>query len=184
MKISNLLSVSLLLSNFVYGDFDTKKISEEQAEEQRVDIPMEASEQRKWDFSFYQMSKDHSTVYEWVPRGEKSDEWTKLIQIQFIPLDGDEVSAKDFGKVFIEKLKEEAPDAIASITPQSKDRVFVEWSVPVSTQEISAQDEVSQFISTSEGIYRIAYTEKVPSMDPDVKTLWTKRLSAVKLGDQ
>ncbi len=184
MKFINLLSVSLLLSNVVYSDFDTKKIFDELSEEQRVIIPIEQSEQRKWDFSFYQLSRDRSTVYEWVPRGEKSDQWTKLIQIQFIPLDGDDISAKDFGKAFIGKLKDEAPDAVATITPQSKDRVFIEWSVPFGTQDISAQNEISEFISTTDGIYRIAYTEKVPSMDSDVKKLWTQRLKEVKLGDQ
>jgi len=179
MKALNALILSTLFTQAGFADFDTQKASEAAGKAKSIIIPGDDS--ADWVFSYKVMLGDGSTIYEWVPTGETVDDWTKLIQVQFIPLEGQKIDAKDFGDAFVKSLKEMVPEANASMTSTSKDRVFVEWIVPKDTKDQQAQDELAQFISTPDGIYRVAYTEKVPAIDPQVKQKWTERLSNVKV---
>jgi|GEM_PF-2834586 len=181
MKIWCFLTLSLLFSQVAYGDINTKMLLG-RSEEQKIVIPMDAKEQNNWVFSFYQLGPNHGSVYEWVPVGESVDSWNKLIQIQFLPFSGEKFSAKDFAAVFQDKLKEAVPEAQSTITPLSDDTVLFEWSVPDNSKQASAQNEIFQLFSTPEGIYRVAYTEKVATMNPDVKKAWVQRLADIKLG--
>ncbi len=70
------------------------------------------------------------------------------------------------------------------MAPKSKSRVFIEWSIPKDTADQRAQDELSEVMIAPEGIYHIAYTEKVPSINPDVKKIWIQRLSEAKVEGQ
>lgn len=177
-----------LITGSLYGDIDSRQVLNQNPNGKNITegviVPIPESElQQKWTLAYQEVAPDGSWILEWVPKGEVIDNWSELLQLQFLPfsITGRSVSASELSKQIIEMLKEKFPNLKSSITERSVDNVLVSWTLSEPSNGEAAQDELAEIISTPKGIYRVAYTKKVPQMDSKLKDLWSQRLSQAKV---
>jgi hypothetical protein len=137
----------------------------------------------KWVEAYKVVAPSGAWVLEYIPKGENVENWSELIQIQYLPqasYGGRHLSASTFANAFESAIKEKFPDIKLTITPKSDDNVLIDWSLPKDIQGEKAQHELAQIISTPDGIYRVAFTKKVAQLDPELKKTWLDRLSKIQ----
>ena len=184
------IAIFLFILCPLYGDIHTAPILKEDPQgsaiTQGVVIPIPDAElQQKWTLAYKEIVPGGAWIMEWIPKGEDINNWTQLIQVQYFPFSQistpTKITASDFSTFFIQTLRDKFPDIKSNLTVRNPDNVLIEWSLPKPTQGESSQHELAEAISTDDGLYRIAYTKKVPVMDRDERLLWTDRLSKVKV---
>lgn len=184
-KALSTLALGLLTTLPLFSDINTTKLfqnlPEDDSSKQGIVIPIPDEElQQSWKLAFQEAVPNGPWIIEWTPKDEDVTNWTKLIQIQFLPakqFGGTTISAEDFSKSFVSLIKEEFPDIVAKVTPQGANGTIIDWSLPKASGTEPPQHELARIISTPQGIYRIAFTVKVPAMDNTLKETWTKRLA-------
>lgn len=178
------LSIGLLS----FADIDTKPILEKEeitTSAQNIKIPIQPQElSDRWELAFVDGTKDGSFVIEWVPKGEKIESWNELLQVQYIPIAAGAkgiINAEMFANHFLSALKNLSPSMSTSIIFKTQDSVLLEWRLPQKVGNEIPQHEIVRLISTKSGLYRIAYTKKVPQLSSDDKFKWKDSLTKARL---
>lgn len=189
-KSVRLFGFALFACETVFGDINTVSLLENlthSSVSEGVLIPFSDYEQKEWKLAFQEVAENGSWIMEWTPQNEEVTNWSKLIQIQFLPASqfgGKTISAANFSSAFLELIRKEFPSVVGSVVPKGVNGTIIEWSLPKATHGEQAQNELARIISTPEGIYRIAFTVKEPSMAKQIKDAWFDRLSKITLVSQ
>lgn len=184
-RMNYILSGMLLLSGLVFAHIDTNQVYKEQGFKndtgEGVSLPVPDKIFKEWKFAYgAQSEEEHGSVLEWIPKGEDIENWNQLIQIQHFELPK-EVTAQTFAPQFIDTLKESLPNATSQVVSETDNSVLVEWKLSEETNGEQPQDELSRFITTKDGLFRVAYTKKVPSLTEEERAEWTKILTDAHL---
>lgn len=182
------LGMSLFTYGTVFGDINTietlHNIPQAANLTEGAQLTIPDSEQQQWKLAFEEVAENGSWIIEWTPKNEEVTDWSKLIQIQFLPssqFGGTTISAEDFSKAFLELLKQEFPAIAGTITAVGNNGTLIDWSLPKPAGNEKAQHELARIISTPQGIYRIAFTVKIPAMEKGLKDTWVDRLSKASI---
>jgi hypothetical protein len=138
----------------------------------------------KWEFAFSDQGQDNSFVLEFVPKGEKIDNWSQLLQVQYFPLVKDmkgKINAQIFAEHFLKALKTHFPTVSIETIKSEANNVQVEWKLPSKVGDEKPQDEIATIISTDSSLFRAAYTQKVPDMPSEDRANWIDILSKIEI---
>lgn len=173
----------LTLSASLVADINTTfLLNRKQASEdiqEGVILPIAKNDLRDWKLGYHLVTQSGS-IFEWIPKTEEIENWSELIQIQSFVLTK-YVSAETFVANFVNALKENVPEAIVRIIQKNNDSVLLDWNLAQPSKDQVPQSEIARIISTKKGVYRIAYTKKTPTMDPQLRDAWIKRLNGIKI---
>jgi hypothetical protein len=152
---------------------------------QNILVPVPDSElEEKWHFAFADGNLQEGFVLEWTPKGENIEDWSKLIQIQYLPLAENlknKINAELFVNHYIQALKNTSGSTIATILSKTPNRVLLEWRLPEPVKNEKAQHEVVLVITHKNALYRVAFTVKEPLMKEEEKSQWLEILKSTTL---
>lgn len=148
----------------------------------------------KWTFAFKSITTEGS-VFEWVPEGEKIENWSELLQIQYLPFSFARRSctADTLASLIIDDMKSHYPGVVTEVLQASPESALYEWKVlqktnavrrwelPLMLHILDAQVEIARLITTKKGIHRIAYTKKASELDPHLREEWIKALKTAHI---
>lgn len=188
-KVISFVSACLFICGSLAADINTIQVLKNNPKslpvKEGVVISIPENElQSKWDLAYQEMIPNGSWVIEWIPKGESIEDWSQLIQLQFLPASlfgGAVISAEDFSKYYIQALKDKFPEIISSVASTPKNSVLIDWALPKPSLGEKAQHELTKVFVTPEGIYRLAFTVKTPEMDSQLKKEWSDRLNSAQI---
>ena len=162
-RITAVLLPCLLLAACASGPWET------------INVPIKA---KGWKLGYAPKPTQQGWIKEYVQPPETVDDWTKLITLQF--LNSNTTPPKQFMSELEARMKQRCPGVQWHIVQAAKTRVIYEWKIDDCPGQQN-QNEISELIMGDYGLYRAAYTEKVPSMDPATRKQWIEWLSQAKI---
>lgn len=167
----------------IYADYSDLQTPYNYNEFMEIKVP-EYEAKNKWQQITRYASEDGISSFEWIPKGEKLENRTEILTIQFLAKktkDGNPSTAKQIVTNIFKQGMMQFPD-MAWNTIQDDDNDFMyEWSLPYGGEGMTKQHEIVRIVSTDKGFHRIAYEKRVPKIDEHTKQLWICRLGASRL---
>lgn len=120
------------------------------------------------------------SVMEFVPQGETTSDWTKLITV------------RNFGKKFFnsspdrmmnelrERVERSCPGARWQVIERQDDGILYEWKVG-DCPPYPPQHEIVRIIEAKDNIWRVAYTAKVGALSGAEREQWIAWLSGITM---
>lgn len=177
-----------LFTSCVFGSINTNDyLKEEGFKELNESLIIPISDEalkNKWEFAFSDEGHGGSYVLEFIPKGEKIESWSQLIQIQYFPLSSEmknKINAEIFADHFLKALKTHLPDVTIEKIKNEPNLVLLEWKLPKQYLNENPQNEIATILSTDTGLFRAAYTQKVPDLSQETRNEWIEILSHVEV---
>lgn len=134
-------------------------------------------DERPW-YAAWGQKTDAITTIEYIPKGEKIDQWQELVTSQFIPGLQDKISPKVFSENVIKYLKDSGLDPKINMISEEPNRVMFEFQVL--EPENLKQHELQLITKGTDGIYVLHYVIKKAPMDKALREKWIKILNESK----
>lgn len=140
-----------------------------------INIPINA---KGWKLGYAPKPTQQGWIKEYVRPPQTVDNWTKLITLEF--LNGNTTPPKEFMGELEARMRKRCPGVQWQIIEAQKTRVIYEWKIDDCSGQQN-QNEIAELLRGDYGLYRAAYTEKVPSIDPATRKQWIQWLSQAKI---
>jgi hypothetical protein len=112
-------------------------------------------------------------IMEHIPKSEAISNWSKMVTVQFLE------NSKEDPKVLMIKLREQMTSRCKetkwNILEENTTSVLYEWRIS-NCRPHDDQHEIARLLKGNEGLHRVAYTEKVTSIQEGTRNLWIKWL--------
>ncbi len=125
------------------------------------------------------INRSQSNV-EHTQNGESVQEWTKMFSQQRLILAAQRTTAKQVMENIRAQLTKLDKDVEFTVQRETEKDVIFEWKLK-GRGSGPGQHEMARVIQGRRDIHRIAYVERVESIDEQTHALWSKRLRAAKL---
>lgn len=173
-----------LLAGIVQADINTRDFALKEGfkqQEEAVLIPIPDALFKNWKYAYgVESEEEKGSVLEWIPEKDEIEDWSELLQVQHFELPK-EITVEYFAPLFLDTLKENFPEITSNVLQFSKERVLLEWSLAEETKGQSPQDELVLFLPAKDGLFRIAYTKKVPHLSDQEREEWITILNNTNL---
>lgn len=136
-----------------------------------------AFDDRPWHAGWGQKT-DAITTIEYIPDGDKIDNWKELITSQYIPNLDKTVTPKKFSQEVMQYLKDSGLDPTINVISETPNRVLFEFQVL--EPENLKQHELQLVTKGSNGMYVLHYVIKEAPMDPERRAKWIDLLNKSK----
>jgi hypothetical protein len=133
---------------------------------------------KEWNIG-WQNHTDDCYICEFVPQGQKVENWKELVTLQFYP-NLQNCSAPDFMKAFLKRLQKDEPKVTIRPISSSYDNVVVEWHVSNSKKNPD-QYEVDRVLKGEQGLHMIHYAIKTNDWIESERTKWLTFLNNAKI---
>ncbi|KTD65665.1 hypothetical protein [Legionella spiritensis] len=124
---------------------------------------------------------DSDTTIEYLPEGDKIEQWHELVTSQSMPGLQDTLTPGEFSQKITDYLNHSGLDPVINIISESPDQVLLEFHILHPKQ--LKQHELQLITKGSDGIYVLHYVIKEAPMEKSNREKWIKLLKKSKVPD-
>jgi hypothetical protein len=136
-------------------------------------------DKRPWQAVWGEKTEEITTI-EYLPAGDKIENWKELVTSQFVPDIQDEITPQKYMDSVVENLKKTGFNPEIKLLEDTPEYVIFEFRIL--SPENFQQDELQKIMKGKEGFYILHYVIKKPDMGEKERELWLNNLknSSVK----
>ncbi|CDZ78171.1 hypothetical protein BN59_02479 [Legionella massiliensis] len=133
---------------------------------------------RPWQAVWGKDGNDITTV-EYIPAGDKIDQWHELVTSQFIPGLQNKTTPKDFAETMIKQMHDSGFNPTINMIKETADQVIFEFRI--SSPANLKQNEIQIITKGKKGFYILHYVIKESDMGQANREKWLQNLQKSKI---